>query len=72
MAEIYDWHDQALCRERSDVDFFPEDGNVWPAIEVCKKCPVRRPCYDHSMEFREEYGVWGGIPAAERKRRWER
>ena len=36
------------------------------AASICASCPVRRPCLAWALVFDEEYGVWGGLDAAER------
>lgn len=37
---------------------------------VCQGCPVIEQCREYALTWREEYGVWGGMSALERKRRW--
>jgi WhiB family transcriptional regulator, redox-sensing transcriptional regulator len=69
VAEIYAWHDRAACLD-TEVDFFPENGNVRPALAVCSECPVINECRTHALSEREEFGVWGGTTAAERRRIW--
>jgi WhiB family redox-sensing transcriptional regulator len=66
------WHARASCRDRPDVNFFPERGEpVAEALRLCSACPVRAPC----REFAESYppgelpGVWGGTTALARRRR---
>lgn len=55
--------------------FFPPDaidGRRLPksyyneAKALCAKCPVRATCLERGMD--EEFGVWGGLTRAERKR----
>jgi WhiB family redox-sensing transcriptional regulator len=38
------------------------------AKRVCGGCPVREACRGYALENEEEYGVWGGLSEAERKR----
>jgi WhiB family redox-sensing transcriptional regulator len=66
------WANQAACREAPGVDFFAE-GRHPSGIEqtegakaVCKGCRVRLMCLDAGLD--EEWGVWGGLAAAERRR----
>ena len=66
------WANQAACREAPGVDFFAE-GRHPSGIEqtegakaVCKGCQVRLRCLDAGLD--EEWGVWGGLAAAERRR----
>jgi hypothetical protein len=52
--------DDAACRERPDVDFFPGPGQPSaPAKAVCASCLVRRECFDYARQ-NHEVGVWGG------------
>ena len=37
------------------------------ARQVCGQCAVRSACLDFAINTREEYGVWGGVSAPERK-----
>ena len=65
-ASVPDWHRRGACRERPDVDFFPEDGiGVALAQRVCAECSVADECLAYALEHREEHGVWGG-----RSQRW--
>jgi WhiB family redox-sensing transcriptional regulator len=38
------------------------------AKQFCAQCPVVTQCLEHSLRFREAYGVWGGIAETERHR----
>jgi len=61
------------CMLNPDV-FFPEDygseGNM--AAEVakryCNRCPLIRDCARYGIEAKEEFGVWGGLTGAERRK----
>jgi WhiB family redox-sensing transcriptional regulator len=72
LADLVDrpgWHLDALCRERRDVNFYPERGeSTAPAKSVCRDCLVRRDCLADAIEHREDDGVWGGSSAIQRKR----
>lgn len=73
-TDSYDWQLLAACRDsRKDVFFHPENergsarfGREEAAKRVCGRCPVRRPCLQHSLKVGEPYGVWGGVGEAER------
>lgn len=62
-----DWMQRAKCKDRTDIDFFPETG-YYPheAIAFCKGCPVRRSCFDYAIEHMLDDGVWGGVTANRR------
>lgn len=34
---------------------------------LCESCPIFKECGDHALRF-EEFGWWGGMSAADRKR----
>jgi WhiB family redox-sensing transcriptional regulator len=36
------------------------------ARNICGGCPMLKPCQDYAIKY-EEYGFWGGLPAAARK-----
>lgn len=72
---IDDWHSHAACRAMGTGLFFGPDSEA-PAArrqrerlakKVCRACPVRRNCLDHSLTH-ERYGVWGGLDERERAR----
>lgn len=62
------WAAQAACTGLGEIiNFFPErNEDPRPAQEVCRSCPVKKPCLEHALRT-EEVGVWGG--ATERERR---
>lgn len=62
------------CADRSEV-MFPESWWGKPsnvileaAKEVCMDCPVKLMCLETALANDEEYGVWGGLTADERRR----
>jgi hypothetical protein len=63
------------CEEVPYV-FFPEDAFVRSlerqqmeslAVKLCKMCPVKKLCLDYALAAGENYGVWGGTTAEERR-----
>lgn len=47
--------------------FFSENiAEINQAREICVSCPLRAKCLDYAS-FAEEYGIWGGTTAGERK-----
>lgn len=70
--EVLDWRDGAPCGtvdaelffDRAESDTFAEE----QAKIICHGCPVADDCLDAAMLGREEYGIWGGMTPAERKR----
>ncbi len=63
------WMARGACVGADDPDvFFPERGvSAAPAKAICGRCSVRRACLAWALE-NEDYGVWGGLSAGERKR----
>lgn len=67
----FTWMDDALCRNRKDLDFFPEEAynTAAPkAVAVCKVCPVKADCLEFAIENGIQYGIWGGLNYPQRKR----
>jgi WhiB family transcriptional regulator, redox-sensing transcriptional regulator len=61
------WQADGSCRDRPDVDFFPEwPRGALPARAVCRGCPVRVECTMQALEL-GEVGVWGGTTDFERE-----
>ena len=64
------WREDARCRGLGSSLFFPEseDGpEVEKAKSICAVCPVITSCLEYAKAAREEYGVWGGTTARERR-----
>jgi WhiB family redox-sensing transcriptional regulator len=58
-----DWRLAAACRDLDPDSFFPA-GNVGPADtqtaeaqRICLTCPVRSPCLDWAIKYRQDYGI---------------
>jgi WhiB family redox-sensing transcriptional regulator len=73
-AESSDWQLSARCRGTDPSMFFHPDGERGrrlrqrerKAKQLCAQCPVVMQCLEHSLRFREPYGIWGGISERER------
>jgi len=49
--------------------FFPTRGVSLTAVkDICKSCPVVKPCLEYSMRTVEKFGVWGGTSERERRK----
>ena len=68
--------DQIPCSSAPDM-FFPDNTdqvnsaqiNVQHAVRMCKEsCPIINECATYAIKYEEEYGVWGGLTAAQRRR----
>jgi WhiB family redox-sensing transcriptional regulator len=63
------WRQRAACRGLDADIFYPvSDDDAWEAQAVCASCPVRQPCLEHALTFREREGIWGGFTERERRR----
>jgi WhiB family redox-sensing transcriptional regulator len=69
------WHLAAQCSGVDDALFFGDEIEVAtprrrPVLERartwCRPCVVRVVCLAHALLKPEDYGVWGGVAAAER------
>lgn len=62
------WRDAAACGGTSGAAHFPEKGESNKlAKEICADCPVTELCLDWAMTHHEDFGVWGGLSARERR-----
>jgi WhiB family redox-sensing transcriptional regulator len=62
------WRDYALCKGMGNDDFFGDVKDfrnrsirVARAKAVCKKCSVRKECFNYAKKNNERHGVWGGV-----------
>lgn len=71
------WRRDAECRNHDPNLWFPpmfEEGDnrretprlYREARRICFSCPVRTDCLEFALEFREEWGMWGGLTRPER------
>jgi WhiB family transcriptional regulator, redox-sensing transcriptional regulator len=67
------WMADALCRERPEVNWFPErakgvdlGAEIAAARSVCARCLVRDECLAFAVQHKER-GVWGGTSEQERQ-----
>lgn len=60
------------CENYPDA-FFPEKGSsnlraeLIGAKAICRECPIRKQCADYGIRW-EEFGIWGGLTAKDRKK----
>jgi WhiB family transcriptional regulator, redox-sensing transcriptional regulator len=67
------WAAGGACR-RADPELFfpvgpggPSARQTTQAKQVCAICPVRQPCLEFAVETGQDFGVWGGATADERR-----
>ncbi|MGW3483722.1 WhiB family transcriptional regulator [Rhodococcus indonesiensis] len=74
LVDRYDWQLRARCRGIGSETFFAPAGETRSARtrreraakQICAVCPVVDQCRTHAVNWRERFGVWGGMTAAER------
>lgn len=63
------WQDDALCAQVDPELFFPDSGDSTNgAKQICRDCEVRNICLRYALENGEQFGVWGGLSARERRK----
>ena len=63
------WSLKAACNGLDPQVFYPDpEDEGLEAKAVCEVCPVREPCLEHALSYREKEGVWGGATEKERRR----
>ena len=61
------WKEKAACVGKQEYFFSDYKATaVREAKRICSDCEVRAQCLDHAMTH-QEYGVWGGMTANERR-----
>lgn len=67
-AQATKWVRDAVCAQTDPEAFHPDkSGSVEPAKAVCAVCPVLAECRAYALEHNEQFGVWGGLSARERR-----
>lgn len=62
------FYEDALCAQIDPETFFPEKGHSSKAAKaMCLRCEVRTACLQLAIDNDEEFGVWGGLSARERR-----
>lgn len=58
-----------LCAQTDPDLFFPmPGGSPERAKAVCRRCPLQDRCLQWALRHRQEWGVWGGLSAEQRRR----
>jgi WhiB family redox-sensing transcriptional regulator len=73
-AELEDRGETLACRKTPDF-FYPEDFyelsarriSETMAKELCLDCPLAALCKSYAVLAQEDYGIWGGTNARERR-----
>lgn len=62
------FYEDALCAQTHPEAFFPQKGHSSKAAKaMCARCEVITECLQLAIDNDEEFGVWGGLSARERR-----
>ncbi|HVT77889.1 MAG TPA: Helicase associated domain protein [Acidimicrobiales bacterium] len=68
-APSEDWSVWAACRPDNTAVYFPERGaSMKTATSRCATCAVQSECLGTALMFGENFGVWGGTSAKQRRK----
>ena len=73
VATDLDWREHAVCRSEDPELFFPMTAGrgscaiTDEAKKVCGRCPVASACLEYALASGEDWGVFGGHTAEERR-----
>ena len=61
--------EEALCSQ-SDPDLWFEERTslAREAMSICNQCPVMEECRQFAIDNEVDYGIWGGMTTAQRRR----
>lgn len=71
----WEWQERAACRGMNSSVFFSPPGEKGRARRtreerarrICGSCEVIEACAAMALDYKERYGVWGGMSAGERQ-----
>jgi len=62
------WREKAACLDSDPDIFFVDRGHpITKARRICRDCPVQQECLDYAVTTDQNFGVWGGLRARERR-----
>src|SRR6516164_9372618 len=64
---IVDWTARAACKHTDPDELFVQGAAQNRAKLICRGCPVRTECLADALDYRIEFGVWGGMTERERR-----
>jgi len=69
-VEDEDWRFAAKCKNTAAPDiFYSYDAvDIRKAKQECNACPVRSECLNFAFKTLQDFGVWGGLSARERRK----
>jgi WhiB family transcriptional regulator, redox-sensing transcriptional regulator len=66
-----EWMADANCLDSDPEIFYPNKGaktKCRQAKQICDACPVKQQCLRYAVKRHEEWGIWGGLTATERRK----
>ena len=66
------WATRGACVSMDPDGFFVQGAEQHAVKAACGACPVRTECLAAALDNRVDFGVWGGMPERERRRRLRR
>lgn len=68
IAAANGWMSAGVCTQTDAEAFFPIKGSSpRQAKKICAGCEVRNQCLQYALDNDIQFGVWGGLTAAERQ-----
>lgn len=58
---------KATCRSSDPDELFVQRAAQNRAKTICRACPIRTECLADALDYRIEFGVWGGMTERERR-----
>ena len=66
--DVTTWREKALCQSIDPEVFFDDESSATSeAKTICAVCVTSQQCLRYALDNNEQYGVWGGFTAAERR-----
>lgn len=62
------WQDKAPCKNRGELFFSEELGDIKRSKRICSVCPFADRCLQIAINAEELFGVWGGLSQRERRK----
>lgn len=62
-----EWKDQGRCKGKSKFFYSDLRSDHEKAKRICRECEVQRKCLAYALVNDEDYGIWGGSTATDRK-----
>jgi WhiB family redox-sensing transcriptional regulator len=69
MGKSEHWQNDAACAQLEHPEIMDQEPKETPPeiIAFCGKCAVRAECFQYAMDTNQQYGIWAGLSADQRK-----